>query len=132
MQICSLEHGSLHLGVKCIATPMLPYIERTVRGRLAFFASMSDRAGDPVLQLLSPQHAERLYVSSQELSVKRVEGRDVTVLKTSHDKRLGVCASLLGSKSSLACYISAILMRVPVTECASERNWSRWGLVFTP
>ena len=40
--------------------------------------------------------------------------------------------SLLGSKPSLACYIAAILMRVSVNSCASERNWSRWGLVFTP
>ena len=40
--------------------------------------------------------------------------------------------SLLGSKPSLACYIAAILMRKPVNSCAPERNWSRWGLVFTP
>ena len=23
-------------------------------------------------------------------------------------------------------------MRKPVNSCAPERNWSRWGLVFTP
>ena len=48
------------------------------------------------------------------------------------NQRLGVSFSLLGSKPSLACYIAAILMRMFVNSCASERNWSRWGLVFTP
>ena len=83
------------------------------------------------LQIIAASYKQTIR-SSQELSVKVVEGRDVKVLNASHDTRLGVCVNLIGSKSSLGCHVAAILMRMPVTACASERNWSRWGLLFTP
>ena len=74
---------------------------------------MPDHAAGPAsAELIGVQfHAEsdkQTNRSSQELSVKVVEGRDVTVLNASHDKWLGVCVSLLGSKSSFACCHSSV------------------------
>lgn len=49
-----------------------------------------------------------------------------------HVTRLGFFHNFLGDKFPLCAKAATVALCMPVTACASERNWSRWGQTYVP
>jgi hypothetical protein len=68
-----------------------------------------------------------------KLTEKRVvkeEGRERTV--SNHKACLGFFHNFLSNDFPVCSRAWSVLMSMPVTVCASERNWSKWGLTYVP
>jgi hypothetical protein len=51
---------------------------------------------------------------------------------SNHKIRLGFFHNFLSKEFPVCARACTVLMSMPVTACASERNWSKWGLTYVP
>jgi hypothetical protein len=62
--------------------------------------------------------------------VEVVENREV-VKVAHHNERIGFFVNMLGELQGCA-RACLVILCMPVTSCAAERNWSKWGNTFVP
>jgi hAT family C-terminal dimerisation region len=96
----------------------------------------SDKAVEEESALIAVQFGSPADKSSianmQETRKVSHNGRDVEVVCSDHTVRLGWFVNQLSRKVSIAAKAVVRLLSMPVTACAAERNWSRWGLTYPP
>jgi hypothetical protein len=75
--------------------------------------------------------AERLTLEALTTKVVEVVQNREVVKVAHHNERIGFFVNMLGELhgSARACMV---LLCMPVTSCAAERNWSKWGNTFVP
>ena len=68
-----------------------------------------------------------------ERTSQAVPGRKGTrTLVCDHKQRLGFFQNILSAKLPVCAKAYEVLLSMPVTACAADRNWSKWGQIFVP
>jgi hypothetical protein len=106
-----------------------------VEGLLEGFAvgDEEDAAGELTeLQVTSFEQRYTKVLDKLTCRTEVQEGKRVVVQVALSFERSDFYNNILWSKVPVVTRAVNVLLSMPVTACAAERNWSRWGLTFVP
>jgi hypothetical protein len=98
------------------------------------FAEADEDAVGELTQLEVTSFPERYTKVLDFLSARKEakKGDRVVVHVAPSSQRADFFNNSLGAKVPVVTRAANVLLSMPVTACAAERNWSRWGLTFEP
>jgi hypothetical protein len=105
-----------------------------VEGVLIAFENTGEDAEGELTELETSSFPER-YTKVLDRLCKRTELRKGTrkVLTVQpHTERVDFFNNALGERVPVVARAVNVLLSMPVSACAAERNWSRWGATFVP
>jgi hypothetical protein len=120
----------------CTACRWLGCVKASVK-RLSQLKKVAEAGEDSASELTSLELCSFpvRYNATIDKLVKRTEvqvrGRTVQKVVT-HDKRIYFYANTQGEQFPAVTRAVNVLLSMPVTACAAERNWSKWGATFVP
>jgi hypothetical protein len=122
--------GKYHVPVQRYSTTMQEELLEVVKA----FEKDEERAEDELVELECFMFDGKYTNKLNKLTEKRVVkegGRERTEV-SNHKARLGFFHNFLSNDFPVCSRACSVLMSMPVTACASERNWSKWGLTYVP
>jgi hypothetical protein len=129
------------------------FFTKNVRGRFRVpIADLSEADRDNVLKIVqyfekegedADEEEAYLETSSFEPRYSKVlerlaaksevkQGRHTVVQVTPHSERVDFYNNVVGTRVPAVTRAVNVLLSMPVTACAAERNWSKWGATFAP
>jgi Protein of unknown function (DUF 659)/hAT family C-terminal dimerisation region len=127
---CVNGMGKYHVPVQQYSSAMQEELVDVVKA----FENAEESAEDEIVELecfvFEGKYTNKLNKLTEKRVVK-VGGRNRTEV-SNHKTRLGFFHNFLSKEFPVCARACTVLMSMPVTACASERNWSKWGLTFVP
>jgi hypothetical protein len=122
--------GKYHVPVQWYSTTMQEELLEVVKTFEEDEESAEDELVDLERFVFDGKYTNKLNKLTEKRVVKE-EGRERTEV-SNHKARLGFPHNFLSNDFPVCSGACSVLMSMPVTACASERNWSKWGLAYVP
>jgi hypothetical protein len=98
------------------------------------FQKDEESAKDEMVELECFVFKEKYTKKLSKLTEKRImkEGGRERSEVSNHKARVGLFHNFLSKDFPVCARACTVLISMPVTACASERNWSKWGQTYVP
>ena len=128
---CKNGVGKYHVPVQKYSETMQSELTAVVS---AFESDEGSGESELVLEcyMFDKKYNKKLDALTERTS-QAVPGRKGTrTLVCDHKQRLGFFQNILSAKLPVCAKAYEVLLSMPVTACAADRNWSKWGQIFVP